>query len=492
MLITVITLLVLGIFIVDLLLPLGVAMGMFYVVPLLLSLKTSNTKVTFLSSGVCTVLILLGYFLSQPLGLPWEVLTNRILSGVVLWVVAILVTQQIENPALGALKKSEAQLRSILETASDGILTIDHRGLILSYNPAAEKLFGYPKEEVLGKKINILMPSPYREEHDTYLSEYRESHQKKVIGIGREVVGQKKDGTLFPMYLSVGELKMEDQWIFIGIAHDMSKYREAEQEIRRLNETLEKRVEERTAQLEATNKELEAFCYSVSHDLRAPLRSIDGFSQVIIEDFGDRLDEEGKDYLKRVRVASQRMGQLIDDLLDLSRVTRSEMRWGTVDLTRLAQKIINGLKQSEPYRQVEVQIHPKLKAYGDRRLIEIALENLLGNAWKFTQKTDQGQIVFGLKEEKGNSRGVFYVRDNGAGFEMEYAGKLFSPFQRLHSIEEFSGTGIGLATVQRIIHRHRGVVWAEGKVDEGAAFYFTLEVGDLMPQMTELTKEASE
>src|SRR5258706_10610506 len=225
-------------------------------------------------------------------------------------------------------------------------------------------------------------------------------------------------------------------------------------------------------ELEAANKELEAFSYSVSHDLRSPLRTIDGFSQALLEDYADQLPAEGQNYLKRVRAATQRMGQLIDDLLNLSKVTRAPMKFVPVDLSGLVQGIAAELQRTQPERRVNFKITPNLKARGDPNLMQAALENLLNNAWKFTAKREQAEIEFGSKSE--NNETVFFIRDNGAGFDMAYVGKLFGAFQRLHAMTEFSGTGIGLATVQRIINRHGGRIWAEGAVDQGATFFFTL------------------
>jgi len=232
-------------------------------------------------------------------------------------------------------------------------------------------------------------------------------------------------------------------------------------------------------ELEAANRELEAFSYSVSHDLRAPLRSIDGFSQILLEDHADELDEEGKDYLGRVRAASQRMGNLIDDLLGLSQVTRSALRREDVDLSQMAREVAAELRRREPGRRAEVEVEEGLVANGDPRLLRVALENLIGNAWKFTGKEEEARIRFGLDKRLSGESGVtvFRVSDNGAGFEMAYAGKLFGAFQRLHGAEEFEGTGIGLATVQRVVRRHGGRVWAEGEVGEGASFFFTLSPG---------------
>lgn len=237
-------------------------------------------------------------------------------------------------------------------------------------------------------------------------------------------------------------------------------------------ELLEKRVRERTAQLEASNQELDAFAYSVSHDLRAPLRSIDGFSQAVFEDYHDRLDDQGRDYLQRVRAASQRMASLIDDLLKLSRTTRGEIKARQVDLSDLAREIVHELRDAEPNRDVEVVIAPESFGHGDPQLLGVVLQNLLSNAWKFTSKREHGRIEFGMTSHEGKP--AYFVRDNGAGFDMAYQDKLFGAFQRLHPASDFPGSGIGLATVKRIIHRHGGRVWAEGAVDQGATFYFTL------------------
>src|ERR671916_2201803 len=238
-------------------------------------------------------------------------------------------------------------------------------------------------------------------------------------------------------------------------------------------------LEDANHELEATNRELEAFSYSVSHDLRAPLRSIDGFSQILLEDYSDELDEKGKDYLSRVRAASQRMGRLIDDILGLSRVTRGAMRRERVNLSSLAQEVAGELREARPDRGGEFTVQKGLEVWGDPRLLRVALVNLMGNAWKFTEKEPEARIEFGQDEElsrKGRVP-VYYVSDNGAGFEMAYANKLFGAFQRLHGMEEFEGTGIGLATVQRVVHRHGGRIWAEGEVGRGATFFFTLRPG---------------
>jgi len=258
-------------------------------------------------------------------------------------------------------------------------------------------------------------------------------------------------------------------------ASDAIDRKGAEAEIRRLNQELEKRVRERTAQLEAINHELEAFCYSVSHDLRAPLRSIRGFSEVLLDRYRPQVDERGQEYLERIRQSSEQMDGLIEDLLKLARVNRSELHLQTVNLTEMVQSITAELVKTEPARDAEFVIAPHLQTQGDERLLRVALDNLLQNAWKFTSRQPKTRIEFASESEPQRA---FYVRDNGAGFDMAYADRLFGVFQRLHSAKDFPGTGVGLATVQRIINRHGGRAWATGAVNQGATFYFTLPAQD--------------
>ena len=262
----------------------------------------------------------------------------------------------------------------------------------------------------------------------------------------------------------------------IALEVNIVKRKRVDVKLKELNLTLEQRIKARTKQLEAANMELESFAYSVSHDLRAPLRSMDGFSTALLEEYSKNLNNEGKDYLKRVRSATKRMTQLIDGMLELSRTTRVEMRHESVNLSLLAQTIAADLNKSQPDRRVEWIIEPDMVVKGDVRLLRAMLENFLNNAWKFTVQRDKSKIEFGilsLSDVKQNSA-TYFVRDNGVGFDMAYADKLFGVFQRLHRATEYPGTGIGLATVKRIIHRHSGRIWAEGKVDKGATFYFTL------------------
>ncbi len=248
--------------------------------------------------------------------------------------------------------------------------------------------------------------------------------------------------------------------------------KDRQREINKLNEDLEFRVIQRTAQLAAANQELEAFSYSVSHDLRAPLRGIEGYSKLLLDEHGENLGDDGKTFLQRINKACLQMGQLIDGLLTLSTLSRTEIQYAPVNLSGLVEEIARSLKDMNPGREVEFHIAEEVSVYGDQTLMRVALENLLNNAWKFTSRSSAARIEFGTIQQAGET--AVFVRDNGAGFEMAYADKLFEVFQRLHGVEEFEGIGVGLATVQRIIHRHGGRVWAEGAVDHGATFYFVL------------------
>lgn len=269
-------------------------------------------------------------------------------------------------------------------------------------------------------------------------------------------------------------MAIEQAHLFDEVQHELEQRQRAEGELRVLAAELEQRVERRTAELAVTNRELESFAYSVSHDLRTPLRALDGFSQALLEDYGPRLDETAREHLGRIRRASQRMAELIDAMLELSRVARVVMRREPVDLSEMARDVAAALREREPGRSVCTDIADSDTVTGDPRLLRVLLENLMGNAWKFTARREDARIEFARHPAPDSDRPVFVVRDNGAGFDMEYSNKLFGAFQRLHSDQDFAGTGVGLATAQRIVHRHGGEIRAEGAVGKGAAFYFTL------------------
>ncbi|HWP57584.1 MAG TPA: PAS domain S-box protein [Candidatus Acidoferrales bacterium] len=363
-------------------------------------------------------------------------------------------------------QETRSTLIAIVESCDDAIVGCSLEGAILSWNRGARNIYGYTAEEALGQPVSMLSPPDRADEIVESLARLRRG--ERIDNYRTERV--RKDGKRIHVSLTISPIRDAAGKVvgISSISRDITERIQAEQAIDKLHEDLRRRALE----LEAANRELESFCYSVSHDLRAPLRGINGFAQALLEDYSGRLDEVGKGYLQRVCAASQHMGELIDDLLSLSRLARQEMRRETVDLSALAAAIAAELEQAEPERAAEFVIAPGLLAEGDHGLLRVALRNLLENAWKFTSKRAHARIEFGRIEENGNRS--YYVRDNGAGFDMAYAGKLFRAFQRLHSASEFEGTGIGLATVQRIIYRHGGRVWAEAAPDQGATFYFTL------------------
>ena len=351
------------------------------------------------------------------------------------------------------------QQASIIDQTHDSVITVDLDGNINGWNGGAERLFHMSAEQTLGKPISIVYP----EGSDEFL---QNEVVKPALEKGNheiEVRLQRADGSIFPAHLSLSMLRNEqgDPVGIVGYSIDLSETKKREQQLSVLSRKLQE-----------SNKELEAFSYSVSHDLRSPLRSIDGFSLAIVEDYGDRLDDTGRDYLNRVRRAAQRMGTLIDELLELSRVNRAEMKIETLNLNEIAQRSFDDLAANQPERQVELEMEDNMQLQGDARLCAIVLDNLIGNAWKFTVQEEKPRIT--IKSLEDNPK-VFYISDNGVGFDMRHADKLFGAFQRLHQANEFPGTGVGLATVQRIINRHGGKIWAQSKPGEGATFFFTFD-----------------
>lgn len=374
-----------------------------------------------------------------------------------------------------AVRHSEERFRQLVESTQDWVWEVDREGVYTYCSPQCERLLGYRPEELMGRTPFDLMPA-------------REARRMRVL-FGRlvadrtpivavENVNLHRDGRTLVMETSgVPVFDVQGRLAgYRGIDRDVTERRRAEEAIRRLNAELEERVRARTAELELAYRELESFSYSVSHDLRAPLRTIDGFSLAVLEDFGERLDDTARGYLERVRSATRRMGGLIDDLLALSRMSRQEMRREPVDLTAMAREIAGEVGRGENGRRVDLRVQAGLIAHADARLLRVALTNLLDNAWKFTARRPDPRVELARRPD-----GVYLVRDNGAGFDMGYAHKLFAPFQRLHSADQFPGTGIGLAIVQRVVHRHGGRVWAEASPGAGATFFFTLPPADTGP-----------
>ncbi|PPC95382.1 MAG: hypothetical protein CTY33_01155 [Methylotenera sp.] len=348
--------------------------------------------------------------------------------------------------------------RSLIEASIDPLVTINPKGEITDVNLATVKATGLEREALIGTDFSSYFTDPAKA-GEIYLQVFNEGLITDFPLTIRHV-----DGKLIDVLYNAAVYKSERGNVLgvVAVARDVTAQKQAELEINR-----------RTAELQAANKELEAFSYSVSHDLRAPLRAIDGFSAALLEDYSEGLDDTGKNHLNRVRSATQRMGDLIDDMLELSRIARVEMHHQTINLSEMVTSVLQELQKNDEQRKIDWYVQPDLLAEADARLMRIVFNNLLGNAWKYTSKQPNPFIEFGaIKGEDGIT--TYFVRDNGAGFDMTYAGKLFGAFQRLHTVAEFPGTGVGLATVQRIIHRHGGMVSGEGIPDQGATFYFTL------------------
>jgi len=369
---------------------------------------------------------------------------------------------------------SAAYLAAIVESSDDVIIGKDLQGIVTSWNAGAGRIFGYSAGEIVGQSIKRLIPPERQAEEEAILERIRRGESVRHF----ETVRLRKDGSTVDVSVTVSAIRDRAGRI-VGaskVARDITERKTAEATIHRLNADLERRVFERTAQLEAANRELEAFSYSVSHDLRAPLRAIDGYSQAVLEDYGGKLPAEGLRYLQTIRAGAQRMGALIDDLLAFARLNRQAVTPQRVDTHQLVREALDELGSPWADRRVEVRLGDLPECDGDAPLLKQVWMNLLSNALKYTRRRDRATIEVGSLRE--GPQVVYFVRDNGTGFDMRYAEKLFGVFQRLHRPEEYEGTGVGLAIVQRIVHRHGGTAWAEALVDRGATFYFTLNAGD--------------
>jgi PAS domain S-box-containing protein len=367
-----------------------------------------------------------------------------------------------------SLASADRPYRLIVEAMNEGAATISPRGIVLDANPRLGSMTGQKAAELAGTAVLDLIPDAHRPTFAHLLD----------VGAGDSARGEVDltgpGGTAVPVLLAVSGFDLDGMLLRCLVLTDLTAQREAEAEVRALNAELEARVAHRTADLELANKNLEAFSYSVSHDLRAPLRALSGFSGVLAEEYGDVLGETGRGYAVRIQAASERMATLIDDQLQLSRVSRAGMNLERVDLSAEVRAIADELQSREPGRRVRFTIQDGVCVTADRSLIRSVVQNLVENAWKFTARRDGATIEFATTTAADASI-CCYVRDNGAGFDPADGGKLFQPFQRLHAASEFPGTGIGLASVQRIIERHGGRTWARGAVDSGATFYFTLD-----------------
>jgi PAS domain S-box-containing protein len=373
--------------------------------------------------------------------------------------------------------RSEEKFRQLVETAQEGVWALDSEGVTTYVNHFMAQMLGYRIEEMIGRSLFAFLDEEAQREATRSLAQRRQGTAEVL-----DFRFLHKDGTPVWTNLSASSL-LNEQGGYLGtfaMITDITRRRAAEEEVRRLNAELERRIVERTAQLEFSNRELEAFAYTVAHDLRAPLRSITSFSEAIGEDCPGQLDSQGQDYLKRIISGAQRMAGLIDGILALSRVNSTSLSLRECDVSALARAAIEQLQLQQPGRRVRLTLQEGLVERGDPQLLRAVIENLLGNAWKFTRERAEAEIEFSAAPNEQGVR-VYRVRDNGAGFDMTFHEKLFGVFQRLHTQQEFEGTGVGLATVQRIIRRHGGRIWGEGRPGQGASFFFTLHEFSLPP-----------
>jgi PAS domain S-box-containing protein len=384
-------------------------------------------------------------------------------------------------------RAEEQKFQMAVESAPNGMVIINADGHIVLVNSQTEKLFGYPRAELLGKNIELLMPDRFREQHPLDRRNYFDNPQTRAMGAGLDLFGRRKDGSEFAVEIGLNPVRTAEGVFVISAIVDVTERKRAEHVIRELNENLEQRVLDRTQQLEVANKELDSFSYSISHDLRAPLRAIDGFSRIVLEDFGAPLAPEGKVYLQKVRDNTREMGTLVDELLKFSRLGRQALLKQTLNTGQIVRHCLKEMATELQGRKVEIVVGELPACQGDPTLLNQVWANLLSNALKYTRKREFARIEIGSRTQPRPATDgeplapgsvgaelVYFVKDNGAGFDMKYIGKLFGVFQRLHRADDYEGTGVGLAIVQRIVQRHGGRIWAEAKPNQGATFFFTL------------------
>lgn len=369
--------------------------------------------------------------------------------------------------------KNEEKINLIMKSSLDGIIILNSKGVITFSNPAVTKMFGFEESELLNHSLkdNILKPSQIKD-HENTIRNYFASGKDPRVNRLLETSVLNKDGKEIPIEVMALGIETQNEYSLCVFMRDISLRKEAEAKLEDINKYLEEKVKQRTAQLEFANKELDSFSYSVSHDLRSPLRAIDGWSLALLEDYGEKLDSQAIEYISRLRNEAVRMGELIDDLLKLSRIGKIELKSETINLTSLSNEIFQRLIEFNNRKDIALDIESDLILKGDKNMIEIMLNNLISNAIKFSGKKESPQIKIG--KLNAEEKEIFYVKDNGAGFNFEYANKLFGAFQRMHRQSDFPGTGIGLAIVQRIVKLHGGEIWAESKINEGATFNFYL------------------
>jgi PAS domain S-box-containing protein len=372
-----------------------------------------------------------------------------------------------------ALRESRARLSGIIRSAMDAIISVDAQQRITIFNQAAEAMFRCTAAEAMGKPLDQFIPARFRERHRSHVTEFaRTGTTSRAMGRLAPLSGLRADGEEFPIEASISHFEQGGQQVYTVILRDVTDRKRSELQIMELNAELERRVAERTAELSQSNQELESFTYSVAHDLRAPLRHMEAFSRLLEEDYAATLAPEARHYLQNIRNSALKMGRLVDDLLNLSRIGRQELQRQTTALSGLVEEVVAELKRETVDRVVHWRIQALPAVDCDSGLMKLVFTNLLSNAVKYSRPRPEAVIEVGYRRANGQT--ALFVRDNGVGFDMAHAAKLFGVFQRFHRVDEFEGTGVGLATVERIIRKHGGEIWAEAAVDQGATFYFTV------------------
>jgi PAS domain S-box-containing protein len=447
-----------GAFILHLVLPPGYIVWILFLFALVFVARVFRPGYIFLYAGIVTFLAVVDLF-NAPLGVSVQMaFVNRLAIILVLWILTIILIQRRHESEV--LHDQKESLRAILDAAVDGIITIDERGIIQSVNPAVTRIFGYPPEEMINQNVNMLMPGPFHDEHDQYLRHYLETNEKKIIGIGREVMGKRKDGSVFPLDLAVSEVNLNNQRMFTGLLRDITKRKQTEEELNKAVESLTR-----------SNAELEQFAYVASHDLQEPLRMIASYVQLLQKRYQSKLDKEADEFINYATDGARRMQLLIEDLLTFSRVGTQVQAFKALDLAIVLNLALDNLQLAIRENNAVITFEALPQVNGDESQLVQVFQNLLDNALKF--RKDRQPCIHVSAQNKLNYW-LISVQDNGIGIDPKYFDRIFLVFQRLHSKAKYPGTGIGLAICKKIIERHGGKIWVETEPGMGSRFQFTL------------------